>query len=104
MAQRCTLLLLFLLLFFADGAIAAASTPEKFSPVEKMVKQQAEYLNLQQIETFWKKTLDQYEGYLPDLKQKGFMQLLMEDGGLSPSGMFKGILKFFFHEILMNGK
>ncbi|MED1788938.1 stage III sporulation protein AE [Brevibacillus laterosporus] len=104
MAQRCTLLLLFLLLFFADGAIAVASTPEKFSPVEKMVKQQAEHLNLQQIETFWKKTLDQYEGYLPDLKQKGFMQLLMEDGGLSPSGMFKGILKFFFHEILMNGK
>ncbi|QOT00702.1 stage III sporulation protein AE [Brevibacterium sp. JNUCC-42] len=104
MAGRYTLLLLFLLLFFADGAIAASSTPETLSPVEKMVKQQTEHLNMQQIETFWKKTLDQYEGYLPDLKQKGFMQLLMEDGGLSPSSLFKGILKFFFHEILMNGK
>ncbi|WP_232696089.1 stage III sporulation protein AE [Brevibacillus daliensis] len=104
MARRCFLLIFLLIMLVTDGASAAPTDTGTFSPLDKIVEQQTDHLNLDQIESFWNKTRDQYEGYLPDLKQKGFVQLLMEDGQLTFTGVTKGIIKFIFHEILLNGK
>ncbi|UFJ43283.1 stage III sporulation protein AE [Brevibacillus humidisoli] len=73
-------------------------------PIDQLVRQQAEHLQTERIEQFWKKTLQEYKGYLPDLQAPGLMQLLFQDGELTVSGVLKGLFKYFFHEVLTNGK
>jgi len=84
--------------------IAYAEEGSVANPMNELVKQQAEQLDTDKIEQFWKKTVQEYQGYLPDIKSPGFMQLLLQDGQITISGMLKGLFTFFLHEILMNGK
>jgi len=95
-------LVLFLLLL-PGQALAAAGAPLA-SPVDELVRQQVDRLNLDRVEQYWRQLQRDYEGYLPDLKSQGFVQLLMQQGEWSISGFFKGIGLFVFHEILANGK
>ncbi|MGO0060867.1 stage III sporulation protein AE [Brevibacillus fluminis] len=95
------LFLLFLLFLPSNLALAAPLTA---NPVENLVREQVDHLQTEKIEQFWQKTLQEYQGYLPDIKSPGLVQLLMQDGQISFSGIAKGMLKFVFHEILMNGK
>ena len=96
-------ILFFLQLFLLpDIAIAAESTVS--NPIDTLVRQQAQHLDTHRVEEFWQKTLDQYKGYLPDLQSPGFVQLIMQDESLTFSGIMKGLMKFVFHEIWMNGK
>lgn len=96
--------LLILLLLMLPGLSAHASAVLPANPVEELVREQVDRLQTEQIEQFWQKTLREYQGYLPDVKSPGLVQLLMQDGQFTFSGMAKGMLKFVFHEILMNGK
>ncbi|WP_438358010.1 stage III sporulation protein AE [Brevibacillus dissolubilis] len=105
------IVLIFTLTTAADASLAAepvtvttAEPTSTFHPMDELVQMQAENLQLDHIEEFWQKTLREYKGYLPDLQQPGFIQLLMQDGQFTLSGMLKGLLQFFLHEILMNGK
>lgn len=102
MAPVRWIILLFLVLL--PQTATAASAPPQTGPVNVLVQEQLEHLNLDEIEAFWKNTLQEYKGYLPDLQQPGFMQLLMQDGGISVTGVIKGLFRYFFHEILTNGK
>ncbi len=93
-----------ILLLFLPAFEAMAAEPSAANPINELVRQQVDHLQLDRVEQFWQKTLREYQGYLPDLKSPGFVQLLMQDGELSFSGVLKGMGKFVFHEILMNGK
>lgn len=96
--------LLVLLFFLMVQAAHAASEPASDGVLDQVVRQQAEHLPLDQVERFWQDTLKEYQGYLPELKSPGFMQLVLQENGLSLGGVLKGMLKFVFHEILLNGK
>jgi stage III sporulation protein AE len=97
-----SIVLILLLLFPAADVLAAE--PSVTNPINELVRQQVDHLQLDRVEQFWQKTLREYQGYLPDVKSPGFVQMIMQDGEISFLGVIKGMGKFVFHEILMNGK
>lgn len=98
-------LFIFLLLCLPDIALAAEPTSTNLTnPIDTIVHQQAQHLDTQRVEEFWQKTLQEYKGYLPDIQSPGIVQLIMQDDQFTFSSIFKGLLKFIFHEIWVNGK
>ncbi|MCZ8512818.1 stage III sporulation protein AE [Paenibacillus filicis] len=80
------------------GAVQAAT------PVEQLIQEQAKHLPTDQIEGFWTRLMQQYGGYFPDSKAPAFMDLLQGTKQISLSSILSGLLRYFFHELLYNGK
>ncbi len=95
-------LLLLQLLFLPDMVLAAE--PTSANPIDTLVRQQVQHLDTHRVEEYWQKTLQEYKGYLPDLQSPGFVQLILQEENITFTGIFKGLLKFVFHEIWINGK
>jgi stage III sporulation protein AE len=91
------MMLIILLLGYVDTISAA-------SPAETIIKEQANHLDTDQVEQYWDKLMKEYGGFFPENRMPSFMDLLLGTKGLSVSSIFKGILSYFFHEILVNGK
>ncbi|USG63649.1 stage III sporulation protein AE [Brevibacillus ruminantium] len=91
------------LVFVPTESLKAAETPAP-PLVENLIKQQVEDLHVDRVEKFWVELQRDYKGYLPDVKSPGFLQLVFQQGEFSLTGFLKGLGKFVFHEILMNGK
>lgn len=98
------IIVLFLLFLFVPFEGASAEGTTTSGPINQMVQEQVDHLQLERVEQYWQQLQREYKGYLPDLQSPGFIQLLMQQGELSISGVLKGMGKFVFHEILMNGK
>nr|WP_235941320.1 stage III sporulation protein AE [Paenibacillus puerhi] len=73
-------------------------------PADELVRQQAERLPLDQVEQFWSTLMKQYGGYFPDSKAPTFKDLLLGAKDFSIGSLFAGLLKYFFHELIYNGK
>lgn len=89
---------LVLALLMQLGGRAAAS------PVEQVIKEQAEHLPTDQVEQFWSKLVQDYGGFFPEGRTPGFMELLTGAKQFSIKAAMQGGLNYFFHEILYNGK
>jgi stage III sporulation protein AE len=90
--------MLCLIIWFAGSAAAAG-------PTEKIIQEQAEHLNTDQVDHYWKKLMKEYGGYFPESKSPTLMEIIVPGGeGLSVSSIFRGLFKYFFHELLYNGK
>lgn len=75
------------------------------SPADVVIEKQAEQLPTDEVEQFWGKLQNEYGGYFPDGKVPSFKELLLPGGkGFSFAGVFKGLLQYFLHEVLYNGK
>lgn len=81
-----------------DSGIAQAT------PVEQIIKEQAERLNTDQVEQYWNQLMKQYGGYFPDSRTPSFMEMLTGSKGFGIGSIFTGILRYLFHELLYNGK
>lgn len=74
-------------------------------PTDAIIQEQAEHLNTDQVDYYWKKLMNEYGGYFPDNKTPSLMELIVPGGeGWSVSSIFIGLFTYFFHEILINGK
>ncbi|GED29559.1 stage III sporulation protein AE [Brevibacillus centrosporus] len=104
MVRTGKIIVLFLLFLFVPFEGASAEGTTTSGPINQMVQEQVDHLQLERVEQYWQQLQREYKGYLPDLQSPGFIQLLMQQGELSISGVLKGMGKFVFHEILMNGK
>jgi stage III sporulation protein AE len=94
----CLAALLILSLGFG-GAVSAAS------PVEELTRQTAEELNTEPIETYWENLLQQYGGYFPERDPPSFMEMIVPGGeGVGFKSVLAGLARYFFHEVLFNGK
>ncbi|WP_231506252.1 stage III sporulation protein AE [Paenibacillus sp. UNC451MF] len=104
------LLLLFILTGFslASDPLAYGITEQagiaQATPVEQIIKEQAERLNTDQVEQYWNQLMKKYGGYFPDSQTPSFMEMITGSKGLGISSIFTGILRYFFHELLYNGK
>lgn len=98
------IIVLFLLFLLIPFEAASAEGTTTSGPINQMVQEQVDHLQLERVEQYWQQLQREYKGYLPDLQSPGFIQLLMQQGELSISGVLMGMGKFVFHEILMNGK
>jgi stage III sporulation protein AE len=74
------------------------------TPAEAIIKMQAEHVKTDQVSQYWDKLMNEYGGYFPENKTPSFMELLLGTKVFSISSIFKGILNYFFHELLVNGK
>ncbi|MFM1653068.1 stage III sporulation protein AE [Brevibacillus sp. B_LB10_24] len=104
MARVIWMFILLWQILLPGAAAADTAEPAAASPAGELMRQQIKQLDTSRVEQFWKKTLQEYKGYLPDVKSPGFFPLLLGDGELTFPGVAKGMLKFFFHEIWTNGK
>lgn len=74
------------------------------SPTDAIIKEQADHLNTEPVEQYWDKLMKDYGGYFPESKTPTFMELLLGTKGISMKSIFQGLLRYVFHEIIINGK
>jgi len=74
------------------------------SPTDAIIKEQASHLQTEQVEQYWDKLMKDYGGYFPESKTPSFMDLLLGTKAISIKSIFKGLLSYVFHEVIVNGK
>ncbi|MVP00162.1 stage III sporulation protein AE [Paenibacillus lutrae] len=74
------------------------------NPLDSLMQQQAGNLDTNSVETFWNKLIKDYGGYFPENRPPSFADLLSGAKSLDMTGILKGALRYFFHEIVVNGK
>ncbi|MED3725280.1 stage III sporulation protein AE [Priestia filamentosa] len=92
----CLVLLLFL--FFLPDSVQA------FPNADEMVDEQVDQLGIDEIKGFWNNIMTEYGGFLPESQKGSLVEFLKGDKELSLEEWLKGLMKFFLHEIIANGK
>ncbi|NOU64432.1 MULTISPECIES: stage III sporulation protein AE [Paenibacillus] len=95
-------ILLFILTMGLWLGLSGSLTAE--SPTDIIIQEQANRLNTEPVEQYWDKLMKEYGGYFPESKPPTFMELLLGTKGISMKSIFKGLLSYVFHEIIINGK
>lgn len=98
MRQVFHLILLTVVILTFSAGLAHATVSDS------VVQSQVERLDLSKVEQFWKDLMTNYKGYLPGSEQQGIVSLMMSQDEFSVKQAFIGLLKYLFHELLVNGK
>jgi stage III sporulation protein AE len=99
------LAMLLFLFFFHNGTVIAAGT-EKTEPImqSELVQSQIEKLGVDELKTYWDDVVTKYGGFLPESQKGSFMDFISGEKQFSFKEWSKGLAKFIFHELLVNGK
>ncbi|MED5017563.1 stage III sporulation protein AE [Paenibacillus chibensis] len=93
--------ILFLILFLLIGATRVFAD----APTDGWIKQQAENLPKDQVESYWNNLMKDYGGFFPDQKVPSFMDILLPGGdSFNVKNVFSALGSFMWHEVLYNGK
>lgn len=105
MMRRRWSLLMFLSLFWilAPSTVQAAS---EASLQDRVVKTQLDQLQTQELESYWKQLQQEYGKFFPDQQPPSLFDLILSKSrdGFQLSDVLQGMLRYFFHEVLYNGK
>ncbi|MDQ0220808.1 stage III sporulation protein AE [Peribacillus cavernae] len=107
MKQRIRYLSLMLLfLFFSHGGVVHASSTEKTEPIvqSELVQSQIDKLGVDELKKYWDDVVTKYGGFLPESQKGSFMDFVSGEKQFSFKEWGKGLGKFVFHELLVNGK
>lgn len=75
------------------------------SPTETIIREQAQRLQTDQVESYWNKLLQEYGGYFPESRPPTFMEMLVPGGeGLSLKSIVSAAGGILLHELIVNGK
>lgn len=98
-------LMLFFLLFFQGSTVLASSTDET-EPImqSELVQSQIDKLGVDELKQFWDDVITEYGGFLPESQKGSFMDFISGEKQFSFKEWFKGLGKFVFHELIVNGK
>ncbi|WP_397376362.1 stage III sporulation protein AE [Paenibacillus vietnamensis] len=101
----------------ASGFGAANAAASEDPPAADQQKQQMEQLTKEltaeqldgvdtdAVETYWNKLMSEYGGFFPEQRVPSFAEMILPGGeGLKLKDMLTGLLKYFWHEVLYNGK
>ncbi|WP_226035052.1 stage III sporulation protein AE [Aquibacillus saliphilus] len=61
-------------------------------------------INFDEVKGYWDKVVNEYGGYLPEIQKTSFLEFIQNQHSLSLKEWIVGITKFFFHELVINGK
>ncbi|MGP7816201.1 stage III sporulation protein AE [Niallia sp. 01092] len=81
-----------------------ASSNNKLLDPQEMVDSQVENLNLDDLKGFWQDILQEYGGFLPESQKGSLYDFIKGEKSIDLQGIFSGMVKFAFHEIIVNGK
>jgi stage III sporulation protein AE len=74
---------------------------------QTIVKKQIENLPTDDVEQYWHRLQKEYGGYFPENQSPSVFTMFSQmggEGGYSIDSFLKGLAKFFFHELLHNGR
>jgi stage III sporulation protein AE len=100
-------IMILLFLFFTSTSVQAneevneASTP--LSPQE-LVDAQLETMDLTELKQYWEDIQTKYGGFLPESQKGSLYDFVKGDKQFSFKEWTQGIIKFLFHEFVVNGK
>ena len=77
------------------------TNPASLNP---LVNEQLGNLDTSGIQQFWTNIVDKYQGYLPESQSKSLFEMLMGEHSFTLQDVLKGIINFFLHEVVSNGK
>ncbi|WP_028610434.1 stage III sporulation protein AE [Paenibacillus harenae] len=92
---------------FASNIAAPAAEEQSHEKelTKELTTEQLNGLDTEAVEDYWEKLSDEYGGFFPEQRVPSFMEMVLPGGdGLKLSDMVKGLLKYFWHEVLYNGK
>ncbi|MTT32680.1 stage III sporulation protein AE [Terrilactibacillus sp. BCM23-1] len=71
---------------------------------QNWVDKQFNSMDLSQIEDYWQKITQEYDGFLPESQKVDFKSLITSDKQGVLHDWMIGLIKYLFHELLVNGK
>ncbi|WP_216829435.1 stage III sporulation protein AE [Alkalihalobacterium elongatum] len=71
---------------------------------QTFVEEQLEKLGVDEVREYWDKIATEYGGFLPESQKGTFMEFVKGEKEFSIKEWFGGLIKFFLHELLVNGK
>lgn len=105
-----TFSLIFLILFVSVPISKAeineetqSSSQSVINP-EQMMEEQLEALDMDEMKVFWEKITTEYGGFLPESQKGSLYDFIKGDKQFSLKEWTNGIIKFIFHEFVVNGK
>ncbi|MFS0776030.1 stage III sporulation protein AE [Neobacillus sp. 3P2-tot-E-2] len=109
MKQRLQIIpiIILLFLFFTSTSVQAneeanvESTP--LSP-QQLVDAQLETMDLTELKQYWEDIQNKYGGFLPESQKGSLYDFVKGDKQFSFKEWTNGIIKFLFHEFIVNGK
>lgn len=102
------LMILYILLFFFQTTVGKANEKNAVEqePIMQsdLVQAQFERIDFEEIKVYWDDIITKYGGFLPESQKGSFMDFVSGEKQFSFNQWLKGMLKFVFHELLVNGK
>ncbi|OIJ16868.1 stage III sporulation protein AE [Anaerobacillus alkalilacustris] len=86
--------------FLLVPTVAMAEPP----PKENLVEQQLSQLGIEEIREYWEEIVNEYGGFLPENQKGSFMEFVRGEKEFSLKEWLFGFVRYFFHEIIVNGK
>ncbi|WP_209123083.1 stage III sporulation protein AE [Alkalihalobacillus sp. BA299] len=92
--------------FFAFLLFSPIQVFAETEPIEDQtfVEDQLEKLGVDEVREYWNKIATEYGGFLPESQKGSFMEFVKGEKEFSIKEWFTGLIKFFLHELLVNGK
>lgn len=108
-SRRIPIILFALFLLFSLPQTAEAndttSEPNSSQAVQDVwIQEQVEKLRLDELSTYWDEIITDYGGFLPESQKGSLIDFISGEKKFSLDQWFNGLLRFAFHEFLMNGK
>ncbi|WP_261179263.1 stage III sporulation protein AE [Anaerobacillus sp. CMMVII] len=94
------MIIIAVLMFFLLPIVALAEPP----PQENLVEQQLSQLGVDEIREYWEQIVTEYGGFLPENQKGSFMEFVRGDKQFSIKEWLLGFVRYFFHELIVNGK
>lgn len=88
------------IVFFLVPVVALAEPP----PQENLVEQQLSQLGIEDIREYWEQIVTEYGGFLPENQKGSFMEFVRGEKQFSFKEWMLGFVRYFFHELIVNGK
>jgi stage III sporulation protein AE len=95
-----------ILLFFIHANIVQAAEDEEAESLLQadLVQEQIDRLGIDELTSYWDDIVTEYGGFLPESQKGSFMDFVSGEKQFSIGEWLTGLLKFLFHELLVNGK
>lgn len=71
---------------------------------ENLVDLQISNLGLDEVKDYWEAIVDEYGGFLPEHQKGSFMEFVRGEKQISVKDWLIGLLRYFLHEVIVNGK
>src|SRR5690625_942005 len=103
--NRIFIVLFTLLFLITNFSFVIAEDSDTSEPANHFLDDELiEELSLNDIQLYWHDIVNNYGGYIPELKKSNFTEMIKNNGKLSFKSIIFGLINFLFFELIINGK